>query len=1798
MPKSKKKASRPATSETGSVKASGGGGFGFESKVAATYLAFLLSGRRPLGSDYPAITAIQFQTHDSGWIFDDLVLELGTDADRRYFAISSKSNRQLTQSGFKSEFVSQAWRQWNADGSSPFRRTQDALGLVTAHVSHEVKCAFDAMLAQLQKTDTDRAMIRFASRGSSSAIQRSIFSGLKCPLACGLAESDEILQRCQLLKSLRVVHFDFESIPSSAEAEIIALCQNHLQNNDYADGLNLWNRLCHIASDFRQTGGSLDLPKLLELLRDDFALTGHPDYRADWNRLSALTKELIDEVRSDISQCLCLLRPEVVQGLSKTLDTHSAVVLLGDSGCGKSSLMKQVAYRMRDSQVVWLNDYVLEGRTLMDVESRLELVHSLVDVLLACPNGRAVLMVDGINRFSSAAMENLRKLLNAVEQGGRASCWKVIITCQLDKWEDVGPGLLRQIVDSKQISEITVQNPTPKDLGLISESCPALKLFSVRQELRDLLRSFTVIDRVASASQTTSQLDTSSWIGLSDLIQWLWKGWITDGPDRFARAQLLKRLSDFEARALTSGVPVSQFASDETLTLARLEQAGLIRSKNERVWFTHDLIGDWARQRILVEEQSSADELRKRAAYPLWHRAIRLYGQELVEQSRNDAKEWTRLVSDANDGTDFGALVSDLLLESAFLASNAGVLLERVWPVLVGGKGVLLRRMLRRFLFSATVPDPRVRLWADDEDTIRRLASRMRIPYWPDWVTMIPFLHRHRSEVKTLAIGEVSSICKLWLGEMPVESKEGKPFPWRAKVAQIALDAAREVQSQKAEGHHFHDEEDKLVYEAALLAARELPDEVAALALELSRRREPSPEVKQRVDSHKREHEERIRQWARDNPEQVQRRRALITSSRLFGPDRAPWPDGPAQRVDDDFQHVCLGNSRAFATLISARPNVAKEVLLALCIEPPKPIYYDHDDLMMTFGTESWIEGGSSLYIRGPFLQFLQLNPEHGLDCIIRLVNFATARWEPWEQGHRSRYGSEPSQTDFRIRIPLPDGAKEWLGDLRVYGWYRNRLVGSHTLVCSLMALEKWLYDELERGEDVSKWIQQIYSSALSVAFLGVLSAVGKKCPQLFEGQLRPLLGVWQVYGWDRQVTLDEHARGIEAISWVREGEWFFNMAKEWHTLPHRKQGMLEHAIQLLLSQPGMQEYFQAVRTEWSAQLESGTSNESLELLIARFDPENYTAEWLDERRIQIGLQWPEHLRQRTEDAVRQSDDFLALMNFPIRCRQILKGEADLNASELDQFVAMVRKVSEQASSDNSGRNERSRVSAICGGLAVIYIKHRDWLYDTSKNEEWFHEQLAKVLNGPQLRDEMDSAESMYDIDYDRFLGELFVHLLGTDPSNPNLRILVARSVASFHYETTAYTMRAAWGCRTALGDTFIEMQNLAVEWAAVRAMLRHDEYQRKHVGELTKRYERLVKRFATGKCSRLAERWEVFAKEGRTFINKRRRNREAKRTTARRKREHGSYLQQRRRTPHTHPGLDVQVLQNAFSWVPDLTNVTDASTRNNIIHIVRELLGVTLSIVGRADPDGGEIEGTPYPFDYWLFGQVATLIPQLRREEHPEELWAPLLDLGPAAHYWVESFLSRWFTDGYNAAKSPSVFVPLWREMLGHCLTSRSWDPERCKAGYRLDGMVAHLLGLDLGAETIGKEEFADYVIEMEADWQTWTAKWLRCNRIVERFSYFLTKPGAGRLLPKAIRWLYEASIFATDGWWTWADNRTEANVVAALHLCWTKHRHAVESESGLQAAFRGLLATLASRQNADALHLQAEVLRSLRPT
>ena len=129
-------------------------------------------------------------------------------------------------------------------------------------------------------------------------------------------------------------------------------------------------------------------------------------------------------------------------------------------------------------------------------------------------------------------------------------------------------------------------------------------------------------------------------------------------------------------------------------------------------------------------------------------------------------------------------------------------------------------------------------------------------------------------------------------------------MPWRKEAAELALAIGREVQALNAEGNYYSDGHDKLVYEAVLSAAPELPDEVAQLCLELAERRDLAPAITTRVEQAHEQQREQRRQFLEANPERQRRRQFIPAFPR--GELRDAWPDGPRDGVQSAFQEACL----------------------------------------------------------------------------------------------------------------------------------------------------------------------------------------------------------------------------------------------------------------------------------------------------------------------------------------------------------------------------------------------------------------------------------------------------------------------------------------------------------------------------------------------------------------------------------------------------------------------------------------------------------------------------------------------------------------------------------------------------------------------------------------------------------------------------------------------------------------------------------------------------------------------------
>jgi hypothetical protein len=248
------------------VPLTGGAWFDFEDKVAALFMAYLLSGRPPLGAEFGRVSCIDFQVRESGWWLDDLLI---TGQNAEFFSralISIKRDRQVTNNRFPSEFTEAIWKQWLATEGNPLDREFDLLCLATGQIPDTALSAWESLLEQALCTDPGRLHQRLTGSQCSQA-QYSLYRSPHCPATISLESSIEEYETLKLLRRVGLLYFDFRSQQSKDKALGFDLCRSVLDNGHTEEAIELWRDLVSISAELRPRGGTVDLSILIHKLK-------------------------------------------------------------------------------------------------------------------------------------------------------------------------------------------------------------------------------------------------------------------------------------------------------------------------------------------------------------------------------------------------------------------------------------------------------------------------------------------------------------------------------------------------------------------------------------------------------------------------------------------------------------------------------------------------------------------------------------------------------------------------------------------------------------------------------------------------------------------------------------------------------------------------------------------------------------------------------------------------------------------------------------------------------------------------------------------------------------------------------------------------------------------------------------------------------------------------------------------------------------------------------------------------------------------------------------------------------------------------------------------------------------------------------------------------------------------------------------------------------------------------------------------------------------------------------------------
>nr|WP_299781113.1 ABC transporter ATP-binding protein [uncultured Roseobacter sp.] len=501
----------------------------------------------------------------------------------------------MSRNGLPKDFVELAWKQWS-NGDGLMQRNTDCLGLVTRG-RHP---AFDPVWADItnwaKSSDEELAL----SRIRATSIHSSIFDSIKSPNGSAVATDHETLR---LVQRITVVPLDFQLDHSSSEAEAVSRCRQLIQSGTQQEAEDVWKALVQIAEETRVGTGTIAIGEVWNKFRLSYDLKDLPNFESSWDSLRALSRDSQAGIQSELPSGLSLPRSVAKDALRDLLATHRVTVVVGDSGTGKSALVKSTLdEKFPTASQIWLGPEHVKALTSEVGRRKMGVVHDLASVLTAARSRANVLVLDAIEKLDLDALSRANKLigelLNQAEREPR-DFWRIVVVCQTEAWRE------RVQMELKQYSKTTLPLATiqPAEVKEALRSSAELRWLSFREEAVSALTNLQTISWVMRAAGVFDEANDELTIPTA-FVDGIWQFW-TEG--QVGPQNLLIRLAEREANFERSFAISELDATDAQIFQQKTQYLPLRKNHRNRIVFEHDLAAEWVRFQRLKEISHDID---------------------------------------------------------------------------------------------------------------------------------------------------------------------------------------------------------------------------------------------------------------------------------------------------------------------------------------------------------------------------------------------------------------------------------------------------------------------------------------------------------------------------------------------------------------------------------------------------------------------------------------------------------------------------------------------------------------------------------------------------------------------------------------------------------------------------------------------------------------------------------------------------------------------------------------------------------------------------------------------------------------------------------------------------------------------------------------------------------------------------------------------------------------------------------------------------------------------------------------
>jgi hypothetical protein len=1037
--------SRGATGGGASPYSTGGGGFTLERRLAALYLAHMLTGSTAAELEGRRVVQVQLQGLNEP--VDDVIVYAAHDGEEHaslILAIAGRRAPRFTSSDkATSKLIRQFLRALQADAPCAAERR-----FAIAVAGDQKAPSQVGQLASYAKTRPEHDF--YALIAAEGVIGQELRDRLRHVLELVRGELEDHDERTpervtwELLSNLTVLNYRLELGDTQDWEQVASVLARWSRTGDLAGGFALRDRLEVLCGEYAPKAAVVDG----SMLRRDVhsLLSQAPAQRSrGWSVLAEGQMEALNHVRtqmgSDVDgRGLHLTREVLSQALGTCFSNQAHLLVHGASGSGKSALVVNVLRQLVQAsgpafEFVYLNLALLPA-TVMEFSDVLG--GAFRDVLSEMSAPSRYLVIDDAGANSEGRQSMLKWILSAA----RAADVKTVAIVA----DDGLPAVRSLLGDSLAADEeLAVPLLDDSELAHIGQRYPKLLALASNNRSREILRRPIIAHLLA---QSGTDAATLSEVGALDEV-WaklvLRRGDNSSGTPK-ARQDALLHLA---RQSLFNGPAPEVAAQLDPEAVDGLERDGLLRRGQGLLpWtddglptFFHDQIRLYAISKILVHHGNPASVLLESNADRSTLPAARLAAQALLDAEDPESfSRFQRLQAQFETlaQTGHSQRWCDVPTEAALPLAHVRSIFDECWDVLISGDATGLRRILRVIEIrhsQSIVVDPLIA-----EPVVDLLLDR----HWP-------------SELDE----QVNGLIRRWLAALVVrETPVGNPT--RTKLRTMLLeraqqqDAERRKEIQKTAETRPSRVNDKA--DPALQAYQSILDVLSPLQRRRLTRRSALPDL------------------LTDD--------VSIELLALLGPDLAAQGAALLQRVAKEMPsqlRAALEEVPAARGIGQFSPALLMELTEAYYIDadvdPTERPFQRHyyDDGIRPHHSRYQFGAPFSSYRFGSFLPMLDADFIGGVHVINRILNHAV-------KCEVSRVAKSDGAGWPGLSLSIFGTKSTYIGDGLTWQWYRGASAGPNPCMSALQALEYVAEEYISSGVRLDALIRLLLDDCENLA--------------------------------------------------------------------------------------------------------------------------------------------------------------------------------------------------------------------------------------------------------------------------------------------------------------------------------------------------------------------------------------------------------------------------------------------------------------------------------------------------------------------------------------------------------------------------------------------------------------------------------------------------------------------------------------------------------------------------------------------